>query len=143
MSDLKAEVSMESHMDIKKETDDAIVTALEAVGTQAVSIAQSIITSVGAVDTGNLRNSITFETEGTDTVVIGTPVEYAPYIEYGTGIYAEEGGRQTPWAYQDSAGEWHMTRGMHPRPYLRPALQEHVSEYEKIFDEILSKLNQG
>jgi hypothetical protein len=51
------------------------------------------------VDTGQLRQSITHEVEG-NTGVIGTNVEYAPYVEYGTGIHAKDGnGRQTPWSY--------------------------------------------
>ncbi len=35
------------------------------------------------VDTGNLRGSITHRVEE-DHVVIGTPTEYAPYVEKGT-----------------------------------------------------------
>lgn len=35
------------------------------------------------VDTGNLRGSITFDVNG-DCAEIGTNVEYAPYVEYGT-----------------------------------------------------------
>lgn len=37
------------------------------------------------VDTGDLRNSITHEVD--DGVgIVGTNKEYAPYVEYGTGI---------------------------------------------------------
>lgn len=52
-------------------------------------------------------------------------LEYAPYVEYGTGLFAEGGnGRATPWSYQDEAGNWHTTSGMKPAPFLRPALEE-------------------
>jgi len=48
------------------------------------------------VDTGYLRRSITHEVEG-NVGLVGTNAEYAPYLEFGTGIFAEEGtGRQTP-----------------------------------------------
>lgn len=55
---------------------------------------------------------------------IGTNVHYAPYLEFGTGIFAESGqGRQTSWAYQDAQGNWRHTRGSRPQPHLRPAFQ--------------------
>ena len=36
------------------------------------------------VDTGNLKNSIGTTMEGDLTAVVGTAVEYAPYVEFGT-----------------------------------------------------------
>ena len=41
-------------------------------------------------DTGALRRSITSKVEGLEGIVY-TPLEYGPYIEYGTGLFAEEG----------------------------------------------------
>ena len=40
--------------------------------------------SIVPVDTGNLKNSIQTEMESDLTAVVGTNVEYAPYVEYGT-----------------------------------------------------------
>ena len=52
-------------------------------------------------DTGALQNSIISTVENTNDAVIGyvsTNLEYAPYVEYGTDLFAENGnGRQTPW----------------------------------------------
>lgn len=79
------------------------------------------------VQTGELRRSITSKVENNGleyTGTIYTPLEYAPYIEYGTGLFAEKGGRPTPWCYQDDKGEWHTTSGQPPQPYMRPALNE-------------------
>lgn len=77
---------------------------------------------------GELRRSIESRVEenGGDLVgVVSTPLEYAPYVEYGTGLFAEESGRKdVPWHYKDEKGEWHTTRGQKPQPYLRPALHE-------------------
>lgn len=42
-------------------------------------------------DTGLLADSITSEVEDT-TAVIGTGIDYAPYVHQGTGIYAPNGG---------------------------------------------------
>ena len=86
---------------------------------------------------GELRRSITSQVEDTQGVVF-TPLEYAPYVEYGTGLFAENGGRKdVPWHYKDDEGEWHSTNGMQPRPYLRPALNENREEIIKILQEAL------
>ena len=79
-------------------------------------------------DTGALRRSITSKVEVTGSEIDGivfTPLECAPYVEYGTGMYASNGnGRKTPWVYMDDKGNYHYTRGQHPQPYMRPALEE-------------------
>ena len=87
-------------------------------------------------DTGELRRSITSRVEFDGDEIRGivyTPLEYAPYIEYGTGLFAEEKGRSdVPWHYQDDEGNWHSTSGMNPQPYLRPALNENREEVLRI-----------
>lgn len=92
-------------------------------------------------DTGALRRSITSKVEHTDGKIQGviyTPLEYAPYIEYGTGLFAENGGRKdVPWCYQDDKGEWHTTSGMRPQPFMRPALNENREEIARIIKEAL------
>lgn len=81
---------------------------------------------------GDLRRSISHRIEGENGVVF-TPLFYAPYVEYGTGIYAEEEGREdVPWSYQDEEGEWHTTYGMQPSPFMRPALDENRQEIKKL-----------
>lgn len=88
-------------------------------------------------DTGVLRNSITSKVEFDGTEVVGivyTPLEYAPYVEYGTGLFAEGGGGRSdvPWRYQDDKGEWHSTSGQHPQPFMRPAIDENREEVARI-----------
>lgn len=75
--------------------------------------------------TGDLRKSITSKVENHEGIVY-TPLEYAPYVEYGTGLFAEFGGRtDVPWAYEDEVtGELIWTSGQHPQPFMRPALDE-------------------
>ena len=85
--------------------------------------------------TGELARSITSKVED-EKGIIYTPLEYAPYIEYGTGLFAEEGGRQdVPWSYQDDEGNWHTTSGMPPQPYMRPALDENREEIIRVLRE--------
>ena len=116
-----------------------VTRALETCGLLAEGYAQVRLTEQKAVDTGNLRNSITHKVvvnNNEHSVYVGTNVEYAPYVEYGTGKYYD-GGRKTPWFYQDDNGNWHKTEGMKARPYLRPAISDHQKEYEKIIKEEL------
>lgn len=121
-------VEVTSHRDEAIEgKNKAVEKALEKIGLVAERYAKEKC----VVDTGRLRNSISHQTDE-DTVYIGTNVEYAPYVEFGTGVYAEGGGRATPWSYQDSSGEWHTTSGMRPQPYLRPAIDNHLAEYKQI-----------
>lgn len=79
--------------------------------------------------TGNLRRSIESKVENNGDEIVGTiftPLEYAPYVEYGTGLFAESGGRKdVPWAYKDEkTGQLIWTSGQHPHPFMRPALNE-------------------
>ena len=87
--------------------------ALEAIGLQGETNAKMHITAVGAVDTGRLRNSITHATDE-DSAYIGTNVEYAPYVEMGT--------------YK-----------MKARPYLEPAVTEHIDEYRELVENFMRK----
>ena len=89
---------------------------------------------------GDLRRSIDSKVEVEGKAVIGivfTPLEYAPYVEYGTGLFAEGGNgrKNVPWVYQDDEGEWHSTSGMHPHPYMRPALLDNRDKIKKIIKE--------
>lgn len=88
---------------------------------------------------GELRRSITSKVEEQEGELVGvvfTPLEYAPYVEYGTGLFAEEQGRQdVPWHYQDDEGVWHSTSGMKPHPYMRPALEDNREEILRIIKE--------
>lgn len=88
------------------------------------------------VDTSWLSQRITHVVdEGEGAVYIGTNVEYAAYVELGTGIYATQGGgRTTPWNYQDKDGFWHTTYGSPAQPFLKPALNDHLAEYRAILE---------
>lgn len=90
-------------------------------------------------DTGALRRSISSTVKGLEGTVF-TPLEYAPYVEYGTGLFAEKGGRKNvPWYYKDEEGKWHMTSGQHPHPYMRPALNENREEVLRLIKEGIIK----
>ena len=119
-------------LEVEAAKNETIAKALEDIGGMMERYAKLLC----PVDTGRLRNSISHQVEG-NTVAVGTNVEYAPYLEFGTGQFAENGGRPTPWRYQDDKGEWHTTRGNKPQPFLRPAVDNHLDEYRAIFEEYL------
>lgn len=97
----------------KKASAEAIERALEVCGMVAEGYAKQYLTLKGAVDTGRLRNSVTHSTDGNKEYV-GTNVEYAPYIEYGTSV-------------------------MKPRTYLKPSIADHVKQYQDILKNELQK----
>lgn len=137
------EFSLKSNKDlIKSQTEETIITALQTVGVQAQAHATAEITSQGAVDTGRLRASITFAVSGDSarqhsysddqgngytqaiegagdskdhTLYLGTNVEYAPYVEMGTSK-------------------------MPKRPFIRPAIENFLSDYQQIFTQVLSQI---
>ncbi len=111
---------------------------IEAALSQACALVERSAKQKAPKDTGELRRSITSKIEGTQGIVY-TPLEYAPYVEYGTGLFAENGGRKdVPWNYQDDKGNWHSTSGQKPQPFMRPALNENR---EKIIDLLGEAIN--
>lgn len=102
---MNVKIQADNTDEIKEAAREAVITALEAVGLQAEGYAKRLC----PVDTGNLRNSITHETNaGALEEYIGTNVEYAKYVEYGTS----------------------KTKA---QPYLKPAANNHADEYKEIF----------
>lgn len=99
---------------VEEALDRALASALEEVGLAAEGFAKKKLTENHSVDTGRLRNSVTHIIDmGEEAVYIGTNVEYAPYVELGTSRSKE-------------------------KPYLRPAAQDHETEYRKIFEKHLA-----
>jgi len=124
---------------VKEEFEAACLRALERCGHQAEGYAKDLAPSPGKTGTGNLHNSISHKVDPSEpSVYIGTNVEYAAYLELGTGIHYP-GGRQTPWVYQDAKGNWHHTRGQEAQPYLKPAVANHKQTYRNIIMDELSR----
>lgn len=111
----------------------AAVRALEKCGLAAEGYAKALC----PFDTGNLRNNIAHRVDSDGlNAYIGTNVEYAAYVELGTGKYYP-GGRPTPWVYQDAHGNWRMTSGQRAQPYLKPAVADHAQTYRNIIEDEL------
>jgi HK97 gp10 family phage protein len=92
------------------------------------------------VDDGNLRSNIQHLVQHSKArVIVGSPTEYAPFVEFGTGRYAEKGnGRQGGWLYKDpKTGETRFTYGNKPQPFLRPAAEENKAQITKLAEHLL------
>ena len=129
---INIQITQDNSREFLKELERRIPVALEECGLAAEGYAKRLC----AVDTGLLRNSITHALDGQPTAIseyqdnpkeqsgsysgstpkepkgrravyIGTNVEYAPYVELGTSRTAEQ-------------------------PFLKPAVEDHKSAYQKI-----------
>ena len=107
---------------------------------QACALVEAEAKKKAPKGTGDLRRFISSRVDGL-TGIVFSPLEYAPYVEYGTGLFAEEGNgrKDVPWHYQDEKGEWHSTSGMKPHPFMRPALEENRENIKAILMEELTK----
>jgi HK97 gp10 family phage protein len=107
-----------------------VIDKLEAAGKFVEDSSKLLV----AVDTGNLRGSITHQVDEVElSCRVGTNVEYAPYIEFGTGEFAENSkGRKGGWFFTDAEGKTYFTLGNKPQPFLRPALLENKATIMKI-----------
>ena len=95
-----------------------------------------------AEPTGALKRSIRAELVSSNSVEVGSNLEYAVYVEHGTGIYAFDGkGRAAspehpiPWTYKGSDGLFHTTYGVKPRPFLIPAFNSKKYNFLKYIKE--------
>ena len=131
MPDLGGVVFNDYSKEVLEAMKDAVLRALERCGSQAEGYAKDL----APVDTGRLRNSISRKVDdGEPAVYIGSNVEYSAYVELGTGRYTE-GGRPTPWVYQDDNGNWHWTAGNPAQPFLKPAVADHPQTYRNIIED--------
>lgn len=117
-------VVISNREEVEKATESQIEQALEAIGQAAESHAVDEVTelvydtpeSPNYKRTGNLRQSITHSEPNMvgKYVDVGSRVEYAPYVEFGT-------------------------RKMKPRPFLKNAVTKYKTEYEALVKAILSR----
>ena len=109
---------------------------------QACLLVEGQAVALATVQTARLRNSIDHRVDEEElTGYVGSNVDYAVYVEFGTGEFAENGqGRKGGWVYQDPSGEWFFTWGQEPQPYLRPAFRQNKGRIEALAKEIFGGL---
>lgn len=126
--------------------------ALEIIGGKAEGYAVQLVAPLGPKGnamrteiTAQLRNSIDHKVQG-DTVAVGSNLDFAAYVELGTGnkyhpsvdwiqttVQKGPNSGLAKWLFYDE--EQRRVRiglPMAPTPFLRPAIENHIQEYEEI-----------
>ncbi|WP_238902673.1 HK97-gp10 family putative phage morphogenesis protein [Clostridium sp. YIM B02506] len=112
---------------------------LYAAGELLVSTIRPLI----PVMTSNLKTSLDYVVdEDKMTLTVGVGEEYAVYVEFGTGEFAENGqGRKGGWTYKDPiTGETVFTWGQDPQPYMRPGYRNQKKNIEALLAKYLKEL---
>lgn len=117
-----------SHEQVKRQLDKAAQLGMEKV----LRLVKAAAKSGAPVDTGQLRdriNAVLKVVNGEVIGMVGSPEQYAIYVEFGTGEFAENGaGRKGGWFFEGPDGEWHFTRGQKPQKFLRTAFRENKDQ---------------
>ena len=109
MASMTVKIAVDNTDAIKDAANNAVMVALERIGL----LAEGYAIKKCPHDTGRLRASISHGVIAEEKCAyIGTNVEYAAYVEYGT-------------------------KKMKARPYFKPAVNDHQSEYKAIYEECL------
>lgn len=98
--------------------------ALEIIGGTGERHVKDKLEQNHSVKTGLLVGSIAHEPRGDSTVAIGTNVKYGPYVELGHN--------QQPGRYVPAIGKRLKASHVAAKPYLRPGIEEHTDEFERI-----------
>lgn len=127
----------------KDEVEMAFLRALNIIGMKIEKYAKALC-PVGTPEStgrhgyrgGTLRNSITYEVNMDDkSVTVGSNVEYAPYVELGTGPYFTPPPEWEQFESERGSGIGHSY--VRPRPYLRPAIVDHIDELKSVVEKEL------
>lgn len=103
----------------KRAMDNAIYKALYEAGAKAEAAARKRLKENDSVKSGNLQKSIASRMNtGGKAVYIGSPLEYGPYVEFGTK-------RQ---------------KKRNPKPWLFPALKNGRSSYRSIIRKTIKSI---
>lgn len=144
MADVRVEDNTKACIDAMRLS---VLRALEIIGGKAESYTKAITPK----DTGALQNSFTHHVDyDKKQVTIGSNIEYAPYVELGTGkLYdpppewieaqAKRGRGLDKWYYQDDQGKWHVGFPRHGAHMLQHGVGDHVAEYNDIIRRELSR----
>ena len=120
-----------------------------------VEVAKIQVASLGAIDTGELMNSIDGYYSPTYNVgIIKAGAKYATAVEFGTGVVGSQSPHPNPqdwqydinqhgdegWVYyDDGSGKFRWTKGFKSRPFMHNTARQLEKECAKIAREIFGR----
>ena len=133
--------------DNSKKIKKALMEVSEQALEEAALLVEGQAKALAPVRTGELRDKIDHNIKTVDDMKIariGSPLQYAIYVEYGTGEHATSGaGRKGGWVYKGPDGKFYFTRGMKAQPFLLPAFRRNKKNIENIIGIKLSSSFKG
>ena len=107
--------------------EEMYVNAVKRVVAETATLIQTQAQALAPVDDGTLRKSIDIKfSDGGLKAEIIVGVFYGVFVEYGVGIYAENGnGRKDGWVYfSEKLNRYVFTMGNRPQPFFRPSFEK-------------------
>lgn len=152
--DVEMNINIDAFMKAMEKATDS---ALEIIAGKIENYAQDGVRDNAPRDLASeLRNSITAEVKD-GVAAVGSNMQIAPYIELGTGPMYEsppeymennaKGGRGQAglpyWIYFDPVDKQFKIGTPQPaKPFLRPAIENHLDEYQKIIENELKNADE-
>ena len=112
--------------------DAAIARALEICGGTAERYTKENLVKNKSVQSGTLLGSISHQPMDKYTMAVGTDVKY--------GVWVELGHNQQPGRFVPAIKKRLVAAHVNGKPYLRPAVEGHREEYERIIKTELSEV---
>ena len=124
-----------------QELEKAKKKALKTIGLKSEAYAKKLCpvgtpesTGIQGYRGGTLRNSITHRVSE-NVMELGSNVEYAAYVELGTGPHFTPPPEWEQFTTKRGSGVGKAY--VKPRPYIRPAIEDHRDEYQRIMQKEL------
>lgn len=139
MADLDISIK-DATPEMQAKLNAAIARALEKIGITA----QGYATLLCRVDTGRLRNSITYATtskQGKPNTSRGKNKHGQPMAQAEAADYAMHGKPAETEVVLGTNVEYARKVEQNIKAFLKPAIENHISEYQKIFAQELSALS--
>jgi len=120
--------------DIQSGAEDGI----EDVADKTKSLQEDFITSNGSIVTGELIGSITVDATSSTEYYIGTPLDYAKYVEYGRGAVVPVNASILHFEIDGDDVFTNYSGPSQRKPFVEPAFQQINSEAVNIIDEAIN-----
>lgn len=128
---------------VKRAMQERADVILEAIGQKAASNARGYLRASEAIDTGNLRNSVAYAVSGGPAITKNGESSWKADRGKGKGTYKgtapnDKNGQKV--VYIGTGVEYAVwvetgTRKIGPRPFLKPAAENHKDQYKAIAEQ--------